>query len=76
MKAILNISFHLFLITWHAYFSAVQIDDLIDGNLTGKLLIFFLLRLAIVVFFSISLWKMTRRKNSYEDNSLALQSTK
>lgn len=76
MKVTLNILFHLFLITWHAYFFAVQIDDLIDGNLTGKPFIFFLVRLGIIVLFSISLWKMTRRKNNYEHNSSALQSTK
>jgi len=74
MKVTLNILFHLFLITWNAYFFAVQIGDLIDGNLTEKFFIFFLLRLGIIVLFSISLCKMTRRKN-YERNSSAFQST-
>lgn len=76
MKVVLNVVFHLFLITWHTYFSAIQIEDFVGGNLAGKSLIFFLLRVATVIIFSISLWKMTRRKKDYEKDSSALQSTK
>ena len=62
MKLALNILFHLLLITWHAYFSAVLIEDLINGHLEGMSLFFLLLRIGVVVIFSVSLWKMTRRR--------------
>lgn len=64
MKVGLNILFHLLIITWHGYFSAVQIEDLINENLAGKALFFLLLRVGVVVFFSVSFWKITRRKVS------------
>ena len=61
MKLAFNILFHLLIITWHAYFSAVLIEDLINGHLEGMALFFLLLRIAVVAFFSLSLWQMTRR---------------
>ena len=65
MKVVLNVLFHLLLISWHGYFSIMQVEDLIGGSLVGKALLFFLLRVAIVMFFSINLWKMTRKRETY-----------
>lgn len=75
MKIILNVLFHLVVIAWYAYLSTIQMEDLIGGNLAGTSLIFFLLRAAIAIVFSINLWKMTRRKKGYEKDSSAFQST-
>ncbi|MFD1927741.1 hypothetical protein ACFSFY_06660 [Sporosarcina siberiensis] len=76
MKIILNVLFHLVVISWYAYLFAIQMEDLIGGDLTGTSLISFLLRAAIAIVFSINLWKMTRRKKGYEKDSSISQSTK
>ena len=62
MKLVLNILFHLFIIMWNAYFLAIKMEGFINRELTGMSLFFLLLRIGVVVIFSVSLWKMTRRR--------------
>lgn len=73
MKILVIILFHLFLITWHGYFVIMQMEDFIGGYLKGKSLFIFLLRVVIMVIFSISFWKITKRTTIAENEERHLR---
>lgn len=65
MTLVFNLLFHLLIITWNAYHSVVQMEEFINGDLAGKAPFLLLLRITVVVFFSVNFWRITRiRKDS------------